>query len=81
MLVGRGDVGEEDIYENVESRSEEKSVGFSSAFLFHAKKRKAVTRVETMGIYHPTRRRTHGAGFVKGWEEKQDRGCTPNTFT
>ena len=48
------------------SRSEEKLEGFSSAFLFPARIREAVTRVETTGIDHPTWRITRGTGIVKG---------------
>ena len=43
-------------------------MGFSSASLFLARKRKIVIRVETMGIDHPTWRITRGAGIVKGWK-------------
>ena len=47
---------------------EEKVVGFSLASLFLAKKGEAVTQGRTKGIDHQTRRRTQGAGIVKGWE-------------
>ena len=40
------------------SRSEENLVGFRSVSLFPARKQETVTRVETMGIDHPTRRIT-----------------------
>ena len=40
------------------SRSEEKVVGFSSAFLFPAMKREAVTQGVNRGIDHLPRRRT-----------------------
>ena len=40
-------------------------VGFSSSSLFPTRKQEA-------GIDHPTRRRTQGAGIVKGWEDKRD---------
>ena len=68
----------------MKSRNEEKVAGFSSASLFPAKKRDAVTHGGTMepgGIDHLTRRKTLGAGIVKGWEDKRDRGRLPDTFT
>ena len=52
------------------SRSEEKVVGFSSASLFYAGKREAVTQGGTREIDHWTRRRTQGHGTVKCWEDK-----------
>ena len=63
------------------STSEEKVVGFSSASLFPARRREAVTQDGIRGIDHSTRRRTQGAGIVKGWEDKRDRGRIPDTFT
>ena len=51
------------------SRSEEKVVSFSAASLFPARKGDAVTQG---GTDHLTRRRTQGAGTVKGWEDKRD---------
>ena len=30
---------------------------------------------------HLTRRRTQGAGIVKGWDDKRDRGRISDTFT
>ena len=35
----------------------------------------------TMGIDHLMRRRTQGAGTVKGSEDKLDHGHIPDTFT
>ena len=35
---------------------------------------------ETTGIYYPTLKRTRGAGIVKSWENKRDRGNIPDTF-
>ena len=61
------------------SKSEEKVVGFSSASLFLSRKREAITREETLEIDHPTRRITRGAGIVKGWEDKLDRGRISDT--
>ena len=52
------------------SRSEEKAVAFSSASVFLSRKQEAVTQggtIQTGGIYHLTRRKTQGAGIVKGW--------------
>ena len=77
------------------SRSEEKMVGFSSAFLFSARKREAFTRVSlflsrkresvtqnvTKGIDNPSRRKTQGAGIIKGWEDERDHKCIPDTLT
>ena len=42
-----------------------------------------LSRVEPLnqGIDHLMRRRTQGAYIVKGWEDKQDQGCIPDTFT
>ena len=62
-------------------RSEEKEVGFSSVSLFLARILKAVTQGGTTGIENQTRRKTQGAGIVKGWEEKRDHGRIPDTFT
>ena len=64
-----------------ESRREEKVVGFRSAFVFLTRKRETVTQGGTTGIDQLTRRRTQGAGIVKGWKEKRDRGRMPDTFT
>ena len=61
------------------SRSEEKVVGFSSAFLFPARKWEAVTQSGTRGRDYLARR-TQGASIVKGLEDKQDRGRIPDTF-
>ena len=63
------------------SINEEKMVSFSSAFLFPARKREAVTQVGTRGIDYFIRRRTEGAGIDKGWEDKRDRGPIPHTLT
>ena len=52
------------------SISEEKVLGFSLTSLFPPTKREAVTKGGTSG-----------AGIVKGWEEKQDCGRIPDTFT
>ena len=76
--------GEEERQEKMKSRSEEKEVGFSSASIFPVRKREAVTQGETIeprGIDHLTQRTAQGAGIVKGWEDKRDRGLTPDTFT
>ena len=63
------------------SKSEEKVMGFSSASLFPVRKRDAVTQDETRGlIENPTRRRTQGAGIIKGWQDKRDSGRIPDTF-
>ena len=62
-------------------RSEEKVVGFSSASLFPTRKWESVTQGGTRGIDHLMRRRIRGAGIVKGWEDKWDRVCIPDTFT
>ena len=56
-------------------------VGFRSASLFPAKKLKAVTQGGTMEIGHPQERKTEGAGIVKGWENKRDRGRVLYIFT
>ena len=56
------------------SKSEEKVVGRISASLSPARKREAVTQCGARGIHHPARRITHGAGIVKGWEDKRDHG-------
>ena len=56
-------------------------VGFSSASLFPAKKREAVTQGGTRGIDHPTWRKPQGAGIVKGLENKRDSGSIADTFT
>ena len=56
-------------------------MGFSSASLFSARKREAVTKVEAIRIDYPTRRITQGTSNVKGWVEKRDHGRIPNTFT
>ena len=58
-----------------------KVVGFSSASLFPARKRKVVTQGGIRGIGHPTRRRTQGSGIVKGWKDKRDHGRIPDAFT
>ena len=57
------------------SRSEEKVVNFNSA------QREAGSQDRTRGIVHLTRRRTPGAGIVKGWEDKRDWWLISNTFT
>ena len=64
----------------MKSRSEEKVVGFSSASLFPARKREAVTQAGTRGIDHPMWRKTQGACIVKGWKNIQDCGRTSYTF-
>ena len=63
------------------SRSEQKVVGFSSAFLFPARKREAVTEGGTRRIDHLTWRRSQRAGIVKDWEEKRDGERIPDKFT
>ena len=63
------------------SRSEKKVVSFSSASLFSARKRGAVTRAGIRVIYHQKWRKTQGAGIVKDWKDKRDRGCILHTFT
>ena len=64
------------------SRREEKVMGFTSASLFPVRKRDEVTQDETRGlIEYPTRRRTQGAGIIKGWNGKEDRWRIPDTFT
>ena len=45
------------------SRSEEKVVGFTSASLFLARKREAVTQGGTRGIDYPTRMKTQGTRY------------------
>ena len=55
------------------NRSEEKVVDFRSDSLFPARKREAVIQGGTTGIDHSMWRRAHGAGTVKGWEDKRDR--------
>ena len=62
------------------SRSVDKVVSFSSTILFLARKWEAVTQGGTRGI-DPTWRKTKGAGIVKGWEDKRDRGRIPDVFT
>ena len=62
-------------------RSEEKVVGFSSVSQFPARKQEAFTQGGTRGIDHLTWRITQGAGIVKGWEDKRDRGYISDTFT
>ena len=64
-----------------ENRSKEKVVGFSSASLFPARKREALTQGGTRGIDHLTQRRNQEAGVVKGWEDKRDSGSIQDTFT
>ena len=56
-------------------------VGFSSAFLFPAKKGESVTQSEIRVIDHPTQGRTQEAYIVKGWEDKRDHGSVPDSFT
>ena len=63
------------------SKSEEKVVSFSSAYLFPARKYEVVTQGGTRGIEHPTRRRTQGTGIVKGWEDKRNGKHIPDIFT
>ena len=67
-----GESGEEKDRKSRKSRSEEKVVGFSSTFLFPARKRGGshpgwnhLNRV----VDHLTRRKIQGAGIVKGWKE------------
>ena len=55
--------------------------GFSSEYVFPIRKWEAVIQGGTRGIDHPTRRKTQGAGFVKGWEDKRGRWHIPDTFT
>ena len=62
------------------SRSEEKIVGFSPTFLFHAKKWDAVTQDGIRRIDHLTPRRAQGAGVFKDWEDKRECGRIPDTF-
>ena len=62
------------------SRSEEKVVGLSSASLFPTRKWEAANQGGTRVIDHLTWRRTQGAGIVKGWEDKRERGRIPDTF-
>ena len=56
-------------------------VGFSSTSLFNERKLVAVTQGGTRGIDFPMWTRTQGAGIVKGWEDKQDRGHILDIFT
>ena len=63
------------------SRSEEKVVGYRSASLLTARKWEAVAQGRTRGIDHSTRRKTQGASIIKAWEDKQNHGGIPNTFT
>ena len=56
-------------------------VGVNSASLSPAWKQEAVTMGETTKIDHPTRRITQGTNIAKGWENKQDGGHIPETFT
>ena len=49
--------------------------GFSSASLFPVRKREAVAQGGTRRIVHPTRRRTHGAGIVKGRRTNETAGA------
>ena len=63
------------------TRREEKVVGFSSVSLFPARKREEVTQGGTREKNHPTWRKTKGAGIVKAWEDKRDRGRISDTFT
>ena len=58
-------------------------VGFSSASLFPTRKWEAVTQGGTIKPEedHLPRKRTQGAGIVKGWDDKRDRGRIPDTFT
>ena len=51
------------------SRSEEKVVGFSSAYLFPARKWEAVTLGGT-SLKDLPMWRTQGASIIKGWKEK-----------
>ena len=53
--------------ETRKSRNEEKVVSFSSASLFPARKRGAVTQGGTRVMDHPTQRKNQGAGIVKNW--------------
>ena len=62
------------------SRTKEKVVDFSSASIFTARKREAVILVGIKGTIHPTRRKTQGAGIVKDWKDKRDRGRIPDTL-
>ena len=63
-----------------QSRSEKKVASFSSASLFPARKREAVTQGGTMVTDHLTRRRNQGAGRAKGWEDKNDTRAGPLTL-
>ena len=72
------------VYEKREtrkSRSEEKVVGFNSAFLFPVRKWEAVTQGENHRDSHPTWMITQGVGIIKGWEDKRERVRIPETFT
>ena len=62
------------------SRSEEKVVGFSSAFLFPARKQESHPEWN-QGDKPPDAEENPGSGIVKSWEDKQDRGRIPDTFT
>ena len=63
------------------SRSEEKVVSFSSASLFPARNREAVTQGGSRRIDNPTWRGTQGADIVKVWEVKRDGRRIQDTFT
>ena len=65
----------------LKSTSEEKVVGFISVSLLPAKKLEEVTQGGTKGIDYLMRRKTQGAGFVKGWKDKRERERFPDTFT
>ena len=71
---------EEERQENTE-KQELRVVGFSSVYLFPARKREAVTQGRTREIDHPPQKRTQGTDTVKGWKEKRDRGHIPDKFT
>ena len=84
MLHHLGDQEKRKDRKTRKNRSEENVVWFSSASLFPARKREDVTQGGTMeprGIDNLTRRKTQGAGIVKGWEDKRDRGAIPDMFT
>ena len=57
------------------SKSEEKVVSFRSASLFLARKREALTKVETTGIDQPTRTITQGTDIVKGGRTSKTTGA------
>ena len=48
---------------------------------YYSKETGAVTQGGTRGLDHLMWRRTQGADIVKGWEDKRDLRCIPDTFT